>query len=131
MLNSTVDKPVERSYFRRVAGKEYFVLKRRLAWYLADKKYAGTIEAIRLSYSVAQHRSFLLRPLKDVEMYLQHNKTTNLQLAINNITGIVIKPGETFSLWKLVGRPTKQKGYLEGLTLENGKIGKGIGGGLC
>lgn len=131
MLNNTVDKPVERSYFRRVAGKEYFVLKRRLAWYLADKKYAGTIEAIRLSYSVAQHRSFLLRPLKDVEMYLQHNKTTNLQLAINNITGIVIKPGETFSLWKLVGRPTKQKGYLEGLTLENGKIGKGIGGGLC
>jgi len=64
-------------------------------------------------------------------MYLQHNKITNLKIAISHINNVVIKPGETFSIWKLVGRPTANKGYLEGLVLDNGKISKGIGGGLC
>jgi len=71
------------------------------------------------------------RPLKDVEMYLQENKRTNLELAIAHIDNILIKPGEIFSIWKLVGRPTERKGYLEGLVLNQGKIDKGIGGGLC
>ena len=43
----------------------------------------------------------------------------------------MLKPGETFSIWRLVGRPTKRKGYLEGLVLHNGKVLKGTGGGLC
>jgi vancomycin resistance protein VanW len=73
----------------------------------------------------------LLRPLKDVDMLLQHNKVTNLRIAIQHLNGIVLKPGETFSIWKNVGRTRASKGYLPGLTLENGKISQGIGGGLC
>ena len=42
-----------------------------------------------------------------------------------------IRPGETFSIWRMVGRPTAARGFLEGLVLSNGKIEKGIGGGLC
>lgn len=64
-------------------------------------------------------------------MYLQENKVTNLKLAIEHLDGLLIKPGETFSFWKLIGRPTKSKGYLEGLILKNGEIAKGTGGGLC
>jgi len=55
----------------------------------------------------------------------------NLELAIKHLNKIVIKPGETFSIWRLVGRPTKQKGYLDGLVLDRGEINKGTGGGLC
>ena len=73
----------------------------------------------------------ILRPLKDVDMYLQENKRTNLAIAISHIDKIVIKPNETFSIWKLVGRPTKNKGYLEGLVLKQGQISKNTGGGLC
>ena len=64
-------------------------------------------------------------------MYLQENKRTNLELAIKHINNIIIKPEETLSTWKLVGRPTKQKGYLEGTVLKQGKIDKDTGGGLC
>lgn len=64
-------------------------------------------------------------------MVLQRNKVTNLSLAIRHLHQVVIHPGETFSIWKLVGRPTKAKGYLDGLVLTNGQIGKGTGGGLC
>ncbi len=84
-----------------------------------------------LSHVQISHRSFLLRPLKDVDMHLQYNKITNLGLAIGRIDGIVIGPGEKLSVWKLVGRPLKRKGYLEGLVLHDGKITSGIGGGLC
>lgn len=80
---------------------------------------------------IIKHRSVLLRKLKDVDMYLQHNKVTNLELACERINGIVIEPGQTFSLWKLVGTPSARRGYKEGLVLHNGSIGKGIGGGLC
>ena len=64
-------------------------------------------------------------------MYLQHNKVSNLRLAIQKLDKLIIKPGQLFSVWKLVGRPTILKGYLDGLVLNNGNIEKGIGGGLC
>jgi len=87
------------------------------------------MNSLRIRYSL--HKSLILRPLKDVDMYLQENKRVNLSLAISHIDGIIIKPGETFSIWKLVGRPTRRKGYLTGLVLDQGKISKDTGGGLC
>ena len=71
----------------------------------------------------------LLRELPGVDMQLQRNKVVNLRLASKKIDGIIVKPGEEFSFWNLVGRT--RKGYLDGMTVHNGKIGKGKGGGLC
>ena len=73
----------------------------------------------------------LLRKLADIDMQLQINKLTNLKIAIKQIDGIIIRPGETFSFCKLVGYPTKRKGYLPGMELSFGKARAGIGGGLC
>lgn len=64
-------------------------------------------------------------------MQLQYNKATNLKIAGKKIDGIVIYPGEVFSLWNLVGKTSKRKGYLEGLTINDSELGKGRGGGLC
>lgn len=131
MDDRLVEKPFQRSYLRKLLGREYFILKRRMKWVFGRGNFAKRGYESELKYSVIKHRSVLLRQLKDVEMYLQHNKITNLRLAISRINGIVIKPGETLSIWKLLGRPTKRKGYLEGLVLMNGQISTGIGGGLC
>jgi vancomycin resistance protein VanW len=130
-LNGYVEKPKKRSKIRYFFGKEFYVLKRKLKWYLNNSIYAKVDKNTSFLFSVKRHKSFLLRPLKDVEMYLQHNKVTNLKIAINKIDKVVIKPGQTFSIWKLVGRPTRSNGYLEGLSLNNGKINTDIGGGLC
>ena len=75
-----------------------------------------------LPYRCTAHQSVLLRKLGDVDMRLQVNKVTNLRLAADKINGVVIKPGQTFSLWKLVGRPTAKKGYLEGMVLKDGAV---------
>ena len=64
-------------------------------------------------------------------MQLQKNKVKNLQLASKKIDGIIVKPGEEFSFWNLVGNATKRKGYVEGLVISNSQIKKGVGGGLC
>lgn len=126
-----VEKPKHRSKLRKKAGKEYFCLKEKMRWVFGSEKLAKTRSENQLPFIAKSHKSFLLRKLKDVDMYLQHNKVTNLRLAIEKLNGVIIYPGETFSLWQLVGRPTKSKGYLEGMTLSNGQVTKGIGGGLC
>lgn len=131
MKNLNVPKPSKRSYLRNLAGREYYVLRRRLIWLANRRSFARPDHSLRLEHLIFTHRSMMLRPLKDVEMYLQHNKIINLRIAIKALNGVVIMPGQTFSLWRMVGRPTAAKGYLEGLVLSNGRIEKGIGGGLC
>lgn len=64
-------------------------------------------------------------------MQLQVNKVTNLNIATKQIDGILIRPGETFSFCKLVGLPTRRKGYLLGMELTFGEARAGIGGGIC
>ncbi|MDH6353749.1 vancomycin resistance protein VanW [Dysgonomonas sp. PH5-45] len=128
----TVTKPEHRGTMRSYLGKEYFIMKRRMRWLKEAARYAKVEPRnCGCTYSLIKHRSMLLRPLKDIDMVLQHNKITNLRLAISKINGVVIKPGQKFSIWKLVGRPTKGKGYLEGLILHNGQTLRGTGGGLC
>jgi vancomycin resistance protein VanW len=126
-----IKKPIERSRLRQMIGKEYFILKRKIDWYFGNKKWASTKQKELFENLVFAHKSMILRPLKDIEMYLQENKRTNLEIAVSHLDKIIIKPQETFSIWKLVGRPTRRKGYLEGLVLNQGRIGKDTGGGLC
>lgn len=71
------------------------------------------------------------RNFKGISQHLFINKLTNLHLAIEKINGVVIKPGETFSFWNLVGNPSRENGFLSGLVIERGLPREGIGGGLC
>ncbi len=50
-----------------------------------------------------------MRRLRDVDMWMQENKVTNLRLASARVNGIVLRPGQTFSYWYLIGRPTARK----------------------
>ncbi len=131
MDSKLIAKPSRRSYLRSVIGREYFTLRRQLDWLKDRSTFARPDASTTLPNSIFRHRSFILRPLRDVEMYLQYNKITNLRLAVEKLNNVVIRPGETFSIWRLVGRPTAKRGFLEGLVLHNGRIEKGIGGGLC
>ncbi|MGI8701678.1 MAG: VanW family protein [Nocardioidaceae bacterium] len=80
---------------------------------------------------IKEHKSLLLRQLGESEMYLQHNKVTNLRLAASKVDGILVRPGETFSFNKVVGNCTRRRGYVSGMKLSNGEAVPGVGGGLC
>lgn len=73
----------------------------------------------------------MLRKLSGVDMQLQINKKSSLEIAASCIDGLILKPGETFSFWRLVGKPTARRGFKVGLVLRNGTIAKDVGGGLC
>ena len=125
-------KPVIRSKIRMTLGKLYFRSRRYLQWtFDRSVKFASNFRSTDLPYLVATHKTPLYRQLRNVNMWLQQNKVTNLKLACAKLNGIVLNPGETFSFWRLVGKPTKAKGYLDGMVLTNGTFTAGVGGGLC
>lgn len=124
-------KPIKRSKLRLWVGTRWFRARRYIKWYVGGTKFAYVKQAERLPIIIKDHRTPLLRKLQDVDMSMQINKMHNLKIAIKQLNGIVIRPGETFSYWKLIGKPTKSKGYVEGMVLFYGKFKTGIGGGLC
>nr|WP_262903032.1 VanW family protein [Sphingobacterium sp. GVS05A] len=105
--------------------------QRKAIWLLDNKKYTKTKSTTALQYRIKKHQSVLLKKLGENNMQLQINKVTNLKIAAKQINGVLIHPGETFSFCKLVGQPTKKKGYLLGMELSFGEARAGIGGGIC
>ena len=92
---------------------------------------AKTYQKEELPNIVKSHTSIILRKLHNVDMKLQENKKTNLELASKKINGLIIHPGEIFSFWYIVGQATKEKGYKDGLVISKTGFTKDIGGGLC
>jgi vancomycin resistance protein VanW len=124
-------KPIKRSRLRIALGKFFYTNKRYLEWYFGNVKFSKNIANDSLLYTVFKHQTPLLRQLKDVDMWLQHNKIKNLKIAVERLNGITLNPGETFSYWKLIGNPTRRKGYVDGMVLFYGGFKHDIGGGLC
>ncbi|MFZ5946322.1 MAG: VanW family protein [Bacillota bacterium] len=124
-------KPLKRTKIRVSVGKIFYTFKRYLEWFLGGKKFARKASRTLLPYVIFKHQTPLLRKLKDADMWLQHNKIKNLKLAVPRISGVIISPGETFSYWRLIGKATRRKGYIEGMVLSHGSFSPGIGGGLC
>lgn len=92
---------------------------------------AGTRQAQALPNIVKAHSSILIRKLHGVDLRLQENKVTNIQIACDKINGLIIRPGETFSYWRTVGKSDAKHGFKEGLVISKGKAVSGVGGGLC
>ena len=106
-------------------------LRRKLKDLLIGGKIAKTRSEEALPVIVKSHASILLRKLYGVDPQLQKNKITNIEKASAKINGVIIRPGETFSFWKMIGSPSKEAGYKEGLVISRKGFTKGYGGGLC
>jgi len=74
--------------------------------------------ALRLICYPGQERSF-------------HAKCRNIELALAAVDGVLIAPGEVFSFWRLVGRPTERAGYARAAALKAGVLTEDVGGALC
>ncbi|MCR5614394.1 VanW family protein [Treponema sp.] len=110
--------------------KEIFI--RQIENYLFDKKIAvERNENEKLPEIVKSHFSILLRKLEGVDIQLQINKVQNIKIAASKLNGLLIRPGETFSFWKLVKAPSKRRGYKKGLVIKKNAFGSDYGGGLC
>ena len=68
-----------------------------------------------------------------ITYYNSRNKerSHNIHLASEAIDNHVVFPGETFSFNGVVGKRTKEKGYLPAPIIVKGELSEGIGGGIC
>jgi vancomycin resistance protein VanW len=127
----------KRKLFCEISPVTYKIsaLKCRISRYLKDIikgiKFARVKQNELLPVVIYSHKSLIRRRLGNVNMELQENKAVNLKIASAKVSHIVIKPGEVFSFWHLVGDCTEKEGYKKGLTISNGGTSSGIGGGMC
>lgn len=124
-------RPIQRSTLRLKLGMLFYGMQRRVFWIKLNKIFAHAQSDAPLPFCAFSHKTVLLRNLKDVDMWMQYNKIINLKIATNALNGIILHPGEVFSYWKLIGKPSKRKGYVDGMILKNGTVHAGTGGGLC
>lgn len=107
------------------------ILKRHIRDFFSCNRFAAERRTTDLPVLVYRHSSLIRRRLGNVDMQLQENKAVNLMLAVACIDGIILRPGETFSIWKMIGRTSAERGFREGLLIAKGEPARGIGGGLC
>ena len=107
------------------------IFKRHLKNVFSGEKIAREISKEELPNIVKGHSSILIRNLHGVDIKLQENKITNIELACKKINGLIIHPGETFSYWCTLGPTKKKYGYKKGLVISKKGFTSGYGGGLC
>lgn len=124
-------EPIKRSPLRLRLGTAYYGTLRKLRWSIMRTHFARERTEERLPCCAVSHHTLLRRKLKDVDMWMQENKIINLRIAAARLDGLLLRSGEVFSYWYLIGKPTKRKGYVDGMILSNGGFCAGVGGGLC
>ena len=58
-------------------------------------------------------------------------KKQNILKAKSFIDHVTVEPGQIFSFWKIVGNPSKKRGFVQSRSLVNGETVASFGGGLC
>jgi len=111
------------------------VAQRKMFFYASmrfdGRAYAKTIHDLFLAYRLFSANSGLYNRDTGYDIVYQENKVFNLKLAAKTLNGLLIKPGETFSLCKAIRYADKCTPYKDGLTVTNGMLGTARGGGLC
>ena len=107
------------------------VISRNISDIRSREKFAAEKAKTNLVFKIAEHKTGLIKRAPGIEPELQYNKAINVDIACRQINGILIRPGQTFSFWKTVGKPTRRKGYRDGRVILENKLRPGVGGGLC
>lgn len=112
----------------RVAQRKAFFYA---GMHLDRQTYAKIIQNEYLPHRLFSADNGLYNTNTGFDMVYQENKVYNLKLAAKTLDGLLIKPGETFSLWLAMRNADKQTPYKDGLTVTDGKLHTTYGGGLC
>jgi vancomycin resistance protein VanW len=83
------------------------------------------------SFEAASRRSLILKSVPPEWLEAQRAKETTLRIASSRIDGVVVGPGQYFSFWRAIGKPSRRKGYREGMEIRGGKLVSTVAGGIC
>lgn len=114
------------SYKFKASSKKTYYVKVR-----AFRKYDGKTVYGKWSDKISNKFSNLYSTYSS--NYVNNkDRTTNLRIASETISGTILQPGETFSFNKVVGKRTSAKGYKEAHIFTGSQgTAMGLGGGVC
>ncbi len=112
-------------------SQEKGILLRHLRDLTSGASWATCQSQTLLPETLWTTESGLIKRGPGIDPALQQNKAVNIDLACRQLDGLLIRPGETFSFWRRVGRTSRRKGYRDGRVIQGGKLVAGTGGGLC
>jgi len=109
-------------------------LQRLPAWLVERPQIArrqlASPEWSAFGFLLASHSSPLRRP-GHCDERLQLGKERNVANASRRLDGILIETAQVFSYHHVVGRPSRWRGFVDGLELRDGRLASGVGGGCC
>lgn len=107
------------------------IFKRCIKNLFDNTKFAQIRTTEDLPESIHSTSNYLIKSGAGIDPQHQHNKVHNINIAAQKINNLLIRPGESFSFWKYVGKTSSKNGFKSGRVIVNGKLISGIGGGLC
>lgn len=107
------------------------IITRHIKNLMSNEKFATTKQNELLPVVVWSGGNNMIKRGPGIDLQLQLNKADNIRLACSKINGLIIRPGESFSFWKCVGKTSTKNGFAEGRVIKKGKLVSGVGGGLC
>jgi hypothetical protein len=119
---------------RRAVPLEIRIRLRSLARAVGDRGSGLTFAAARASVAgfpnlvCRYERRFIDYPGQE---QLAAAKRQNQRLLAAELDGLVIGPGEVFSVWRTAKRPTARRGYASAAALKNGVLTTDTGGAIC
>jgi vancomycin resistance protein VanW len=99
-------------------------------WYFRMSNQKAQAEEEGLGWRCLADFSTTIR-IRDSLREINANRIHNMSLGCAKIDQIVLEPGEVFSLRRVLGNPTADKGFREGPMIIAGRLGFTSGGGLC
>jgi vancomycin resistance protein VanW len=124
------DRRFTETMIRRILPPKIKLQLRLAQRYFSDKK-ERIVFARTSSDNSALHAIQFSVDQQIKRSYLFENKVHNLHRASKQIEQVVIRPGEVFSFWNVIGNPSEKNGYKKGRNIVNGKLQEAVGGGLC
>ncbi|MCI9063978.1 MAG: hypothetical protein HFJ17_05200 [Clostridia bacterium] len=124
-IKNVSDKKRTTYTVKKLNPKKTYYFKIR-SYKMIDNKKAYSKE-----YSDAKTNTGLIAKVTLSSTSGSKNRNTNLKLASKAIKGTVLKPGQSFNWFKVVGEATAAKGYKSAPVFVNKKHAMGLGGGVC
>lgn len=108
--------------------KENYIARRSVANVNKNNTFYKNIEITEpLNIIEEQLAEFTTQLPNDTEA-----RDGNIKLACQTLSGTIVKNGEEFSLWEILGCPSAETGYEKAKTFtSNGEVTQSYGGGIC
>jgi vancomycin resistance protein VanW len=105
-------------------------LSRRVIDTLARLRFAMTrADIAEFNHLLCQYdRPLICYPGQEAHF---DGKRHNTELVLSAVDGLLIRPGETFSFWQAVGRPSARAGFRPAAALKDRRLVEDVGGAIC